>query len=1422
MNAKINSADGMTKSAKNLAGVSLLIFAFLLTVGASPALATHTSSAELQPEWSAAGQNMDYTVTFYNDANSTHAIGEVRIYRNDQYTNFVCDDKTGWYRSEPAPGICNYYALPQATNSIPPGGSAQFTFSAITPDKGCEWTWQFETRDVTFPNQGSINYLSDTTSVDSMAPTINKTLSGTVLEKDGITWITQDTDLNIEVYDNGDQCGKSGLNYCEYRYDVDGVEAQPWTNITWGSIINGHYYYTLNYDEDSEHRLEIRCRDNAGNMAYHSQTEKVDSTKPETTKTYGDPHYPADINDGGAYPHYINTSTPITLTAVDPQAPTTPQGVDCSVDGVKTYYRDFVTETSKICLSEQMCNPEYYGNPNIPFTEYTSPIIKGEESCHVLEYYSVDELGNTEETKYQCVFVENKTAVVSADTGSPKIPCDKTDPSECDYWIQDHVTPITLSCYDREPHPSGVKSIEYRWKLDGNWPVSNPNGNWLTYEKPIIFNEDSIHSLEYRCTDNLGHIKEGPGKIYRVDSVAPVITKTMIGTYLPGEVNGKCPPDPNSNQTCYVADNGQSGVRVNVTDPDPTGHGCNVGGITCNYNVTWETTESECRFAQGEWLGNGLCLLESGTFTDTKDILFREDSTHHVNIECSDALGNTVEETEKFLVDSTPPVTEKEYGTPTEVKNGYRWITSATPITLTATDNKVGVSKISYRVTLLPKADYPDCMESCESVGSGDFEDISDDEVEFTIDEDSCHFIEFQSTDKLGYTEPMKSQCVFVDNKAPVTTKIIGNPNIVKGNETYVNNSTTITLTCNDLSPHPVGNEKGYYRYFVNGNLTKNWTAIPSGQPFTFPEDSNHTLEYYCVDGLGNTEQVKSEVDIVDSVPPAITTSIVGPTYYNASESKTYIDGVTTIHVEASDPQPHPVEGVTCDWSYSVRENQSAHGGNTNVTVPFDINFPEESTHDLTITCRDALGNSASDYKTYIVDKTAPVTVKDFVGPQYLLDAEQASYPRWINSNTNITLTVDDAGPHKSGIKETKYRVTLLDNDEYCNNYELCQNTSVGSGGWNEYSNPFRIGEESCHLIEYYSTDNVNKTQMKKQCVFVDNTAPEPVKAVGKPGIALNNGTQEYTFTYYPEVNGKCWNGQGDSIDCWKVTTLTPISLDCNDQLPHPVDHSKVWFKVGLDGSDVTEEYCDSYGEFNQNGYCLITEEEAPVQFYFGEESEHNLKYYCEDALGNTGPVDDEKFKVEGTAFTIQLNKKWNLISVPFAMLDNSIAKAFEDVAGTVESVWAYDSVSDTWQVYTPGPAPDTLNEMMPGNGYWVKSLNDSTLVIGGSLFSPAQTPSSKKVVKGWNLIGYWGTEEKLEYDGPQFQGKTAKCELYSIGDSMLDKQFASLWSYWEPYNPDLWISFDSNKRMDPGAGYWLYTNQNGDFVVPTTCSLYD
>ncbi|RJQ15955.1 hypothetical protein C4573_06180 [Candidatus Woesearchaeota archaeon] len=649
---------------------------------------------------------------------------------------------------------------------------------------------------------------------------------------------------------------------------------------------------------------------------------------------------------------------------------------------------------------------------------------------------------------------------------------------------------------------------------------------------------------------------------------------------------------------------------------------------------------------------------------------------------------------------------------------------------------------------------------------------------------------------------------------------------------TYITQQTPITMTCVDKMPHPVGHVELSYRYRFSDDC-KTWgewsdwinpnepTDIPNNEPVEqtiyFEEDSCHQLEYYCEDLLGNPTPVYTEYDIVDTQSPEISVEVTGPQIGECPAEEDgdecIIDGVTLLHVTAVDPEPHPVDSVMCKWWYEL-----IYGDFTsetfNETGSFVINFPEQSRHGLHIDCWDALGNGASYYNVFVVDKTPPVTTKEFGLPFFTENGAE-----WVNVHTPISLVAYDPEPHPSGVDATYYRWSRV-NDSFCQNQDICQQAPSSEASFVEYEGSFVIDEESCHLIEYYSVDNVNKTEtVQKNCVYVDNTPPEPVKTVGDPKTQWNWDAAGDVFY---NVSSQCWNGQENSIDCWKVTLLTPIDLSCNDPDPHPVGHENVCFKVGLDGDDATSAYCEDYeGDMQENGYCCVDKTLEP--FYFDETTYHNLAYYCVDALGNTGSVDDEKFKVEETAFEIQLNKKWNLISTPVKLLDDSMDEVFAGVADTVESVWSYDAYTDTWYVYTPdgNSLNDNLNTMLPGWGYWVLSTDEDTLLIGGNLFSPAMTPPSKPV-KGdtWNLIGYYGADGLSGYYGPAGNGKTAECALRSLKDNAFDYGWTGLVGYWEPYNPDMWMDYGKFDRLDPGAGYWMFATTDGSYTYTTNCGI--
>ena len=416
---------------------------------------------------------------------------------------------------------------------------------------------------------------------------------------------------------------------------------------------------------------------------------------------------------------------------------------------------------------------------------------------------------------------------------------------------------------------------------------------------------------------------------------------------------------------------------------------------------------------------------------------------------------------------------------------------------------------------------------------------------------------------------------------------------------------------------------------------------------------------------------------------------------------------------------------------------------------------------------------------------------------------------------------------------------------------------------------------------------------------------------------------------FYPEETANCWTGEEGEIECWEVTTLTPILMECDDSLggtdTHPVGEEKICFNVDVDGEDMTKEYCEEYGgwyhiDFNDDiygGVCCrylspeddhfdniglgwqkfdykdkcdeeIDEEiqgydcyEQRKLFYFTEETEHNLKYYCVDKLWNIGPVDEEKFKVEGNRFEIPLYKKWNLISVPFTLLDDDPETVFskmffegeqiENIGDYIDSVWTYDPENEicenSWCWWKPGLG-GTLVDIRPGWGYWVmvkdkpkegwdygdwfKKFWDNDeeplwIILGGSLFSPAQTPPSRQLQSGWNLIGYygnnwenydWGDFDFMcgdQYDFPDklLYGSQSYCALNSLIDTQEGyPRWSSLWSFVNCGNHDTnWMGLNScitpsmhkaQDKMYAGRGYWIELDVPDIYAPATNCIWND
>lgn len=584
-----------------------------------------------------------------------------------------------------------------------------------------------------------------------------------------------------------------------------------------------------------------------------------------------------------------------------------------------------------------------------------------------------------------------------------------------------------------------------------------------------------------------------------------------------------------------------------------------------------------------------------------------QDGTHYIKMRGKDLVENWGKiqfcPSMSFIRDTTPPIVSKELfpaggvsvGCDIQEMNGHQitagceYVKTGTQIELSAHDpDPQGTGEFAGDVIIHYKVWYSYDGSSWTLQQQGQSQ--PDENVTITLTEDSYHLVEFWATDGCSLSTEHYFELDIVDNQAPEIIKTITGPQL-DGEapiHKYLTSESVISLECSDVEPHPVGGEQLVWAMYWSYNDLNNWQFINSGtdmdgyKEFTDLSDSYHRFVYYCVDALGNTGQDQTEIDAVDNTPPVTTENITGPVYFDGYN--TYLDAATRIHLTCNDPEPHPVGGETIYYRYFLDGNMVINW--TQYTGEFG--FPEESEHELQYYCVDALNNKETTHiETYLVDHTPPITDSSFGTPYYTNGVSE-----WINFQTPITLTASEPdAPCQSGFKETWYKDVIVDNSYCADPATYCQPVGEDVGTWQLYTEPIYKTEESCHILQYYSVDNVDKTEeMNYRCFYVQNSTPESWKEVGDPKVPY-----------------------GDPADGnFYVTQNTPISLFCEETGPHPTGNYTIWYAWFLNTPGG-----DADGDADGDALAFIQWMKYVGPFTYPTDSNHTLLWYCEDALGN-------------------------------------------------------------------------------------------------------------------------------------------------------------------------------------------------------------
>ena len=190
----------------------------------------------------------------------------------------------------------------------------------------------------------------------------------------------------------------------------------------------------------------------------------VDNIPPTTLLTIGEPKH-LDLMGNV----YVSSATPFTLTAED-----NPGGTGVASTSYRVHNSSYDTGWL-----------EY----SAPF--YFTGLSDGEYS---IDYYSTDNIGNTEPTNTATVILDNTPPTTTLTIGEPKYV------TEITYVTPD--TPFNLTATDN-PGGTGVALTAYK--------IRNVtyNSGWLTYIEPFLLTGlvDGVYSIDYNSTDNANNVE---------------------------------------------------------------------------------------------------------------------------------------------------------------------------------------------------------------------------------------------------------------------------------------------------------------------------------------------------------------------------------------------------------------------------------------------------------------------------------------------------------------------------------------------------------------------------------------------------------------------------------------------------------------------------------------------------------------------------------------------------------------------------------------------------------------------------------------------------------------------------------------------------------------------------------------------------
>ncbi|MEN8156666.1 MAG: hypothetical protein ABFS10_06935 [Bacteroidota bacterium] len=320
--------------------------------------------------------------------------------------------------------------------------------------------------------------------------------------------------------------------------------------------------------------------------------------------------------------------------------------------------------------------------------------------------------------------------------------------------------------------------------------------------------------------------------------------------------------------------------------------------------------------------------------------------------------------------------------------------------------------------------------------------------------EEGDHQLKYFAVDHVGNAEEESVLEFTVDTNPPETFHSVTDIDVEKS---IISTSSKITL---DLEDNIAGVSKTFYSMDGGEKRLYKGGVIP----VEHLEDGEHTLTYFSVDHVENTEEQKEFGFYMDRTAPITSSDVLGDRF--VFEDKIYFSGRTKLKLTAVDNKS------------GVKEIRYSIDGGTYQPYTEPFYLPSvEGMHEIRFFAVDNISNTTGGEDGEITPEQFKHSVirevfTDLVGPSVNHRFTGRFFPTrdtvFVCNETRINLSASDG---ESGLQYISYSID--DNRE-----EI------------RYEEPFTIEKGGLHEIEFFAYDNVNNRNRSTFFCFLDDEPP--------------------------------------------------------------------------------------------------------------------------------------------------------------------------------------------------------------------------------------------------------------------------------------------------------------------------------------------